>query len=226
MYARNFTGAAAAAEEQDIIRFDRAAVAITEDNFLPMKDLPAPPLGHLPRQRSVCFVEEDHLHEVEKMTHQDFPDLWYTRSDFYDFRAQASRQADILRTAKEDIKNQEEKEDCYENHPTSQHWYKSLLEDYQACRRAGRAERLSSPLFLDPKLVNGQTIGLEVIAVQEIARDLAARRNHLLNQIFSTQEDLSLPEGDRISRIFQASRSCSRSARLFAQHVAAMAAPY
>ena len=184
-------------------------------------------------QRHVTFAEQDsntvyhYLTEQQQQQQQQQPtieecaDLWYTRQDFRSFRIDARRRAAMIRQL--DMAAQQQDDDNDDTANTT--WSSSLLADYDVCRQARSTERLEqSRLLLQSSHCTGKTVGLELHACKQIARDLMNRRRHLLEQIDELQCDTTLKRADRERIIAKTSCICSRSARLFAQHLGQMAA--
>lgn len=166
------------------------------------------------RRRSVHFAESNNeLHVIERYSRQDFPELWYSPKQILDFRKMTEQFASILRLTAD-----------YHEHS----WSKILLNDYQAMRKANRSEQICDKLLLESSILSANYVGLEILSVKEISGDIKARRSYLWQQICCLQNDPSFlaDEEERALAICETSRSCSRAPRLFARHVAQVAAAF
>mmetsp|Transcript_4101 Transcript_4101/g.8270 ORF Transcript_4101/g.8270 Transcript_4101/m.8270 type:complete len:253 (-) Transcript_4101:185-943(-) len=188
------------------------------------EDPPPPPPLPTTRQRpprayrAVHFNEQANvLHDNELLDRQEVNELWYSRFEFNRFRRETMQEAQAVVSAERKL-------------PESENTSAMLLRAYQNfCNIQTSADLMAALADTNPRFsIPLRFIGLDRWTMNFLLQDKVERRQRILRQIHEIQRQQSGGHAQAVtlrqSQIRQVSRTISQPSRLYAHHVAQLAA--
>ena len=163
--------------------------------------------------RVVHFNEQTNvLHDNTTMCREDVAKLWYSRFEFIRFRRETMQEAQAVVSAERKL-------------PESENTSAALLKSYQNFCNVQTSADLLVALAANPQfLIPIRFIGLDRWTINFLLQDKVERRQRILRQIQWIQRNYPYDAALRETKIRLVSRTISQPSRLYAHHVAKLAA--
>ena len=190
-------------EDVLISPFDHApALVVSESDDEDRSDTPS-------QRRRVCIDESfNQFYEYERVTPQEYNDVWYPGGASEYFRHERRVIAAAIQKADPD-----------------QLWSRALLQVYYAFRQFDHAQDVADVLGATMLDMDEFTVGLEAQILPALGQDFVLRRQHLMAQFYDLQHQCHFASDQHREELLRdTSRLSSRAARLFAQYCAQVAA--
>lgn len=186
---------------------DSATISVAKNESAPKTPVSAPSMKWLPSHRThrVRFdTSNNQVHTIPSADETERSELWYTSTDFHNFREQMHWLADHL--GKHDDGS----------------WSNALLNVYMDFRVNQEFVRQNDD---ETVMMNENTIGLEALALPALGQDYLVRRRHLLNQVHRLQNNApDLDENMRMDYLRETSRLTSQASKYLSHYIACQTA--